>query len=226
MKNTIINVILIFFFLVCTADASEDADSLEPYLLPAVAQGKIEDIKLLVSKGVNINYQAPDSGIDALSLAVYVKNEAAMKLLITSGINLNLKNKLGVTALHTAIISNNIQAVKLLLSKGANSTVSSKGLTPIMLASSVGNNEVIKIFMEKGESINTTQPDGWTALMHAIAKHKLETVTFLLDSHADINAKASLDEGGPLISVLEMAQYYGDQKIINTIIEKSSTLVK
>ena len=114
-----------------------------------MAQGEIEDIKLLVSKGVNINYQAPDSGMDALSLAVYVKNEAAMKLLITSGINFNLKNKLGVTVLHAAIISDNIQAVKLLLSKGANSTVSSKGLTPIMLASSVGNNEMIKVFMEK-----------------------------------------------------------------------------
>lgn len=218
MKSLILSIFLFFGLLInAFAATSQMQDNLEQYFLPAVSRNEIETVRDLISEGVNINYQEPKNEMDALSIAAFNENKEMMILLICSGIDVNLKNRLGVTALHTAILSNNIELVNLILSSGAKSTSSNAGLTSIMFAAYMGNNDIIKIFISRGESINTAQPDGWTPIMHAIAKNKEDTVLFLLKNGADLNAMASLDGNTTPISILEIAKHYGNPNIISAI---------
>jgi ankyrin repeat protein len=71
--------------------------------------------------------------------------------------------------------------------------------------------------MNRGESINVAQPDGWTPIMHAIAQNKEETVILLLKSGANLTAMASINENTAPVSVLEIAKHYGNPNIIHVI---------
>lgn len=227
LKPSILFISLLFGLLGnAFANASQKPVNHEQYFLAAVSRGEIENVRTFISEGININYQEPKNGMDALSIAAFNKNKEMVNLLLESRIDVNLKNKLGVTALQSAILANDLESVNLILSAGAKSTVSNAGLTSIMLAASVGNSDIIKVFMNRGESINVAQPDGWTPIMHAIAQNKEDTVIFLLKNEANLSAMASVNENTTPISVLEIAKHYGNPNIIHAIETAANKMLK
>ncbi len=67
-------------------------------LIASARNNNVELVKLLIDKGVNINYQNND-GFTALMRALQYNNYDIAKLLIESGANIKLKNCLGEDAI-------------------------------------------------------------------------------------------------------------------------------
>ena len=83
-----------------------------------------------------------------------------VKILIDSGINLNLQNNEGITSLHCAAIYNNFSLADLLLRHGADLSIEDKyGNQPLWTATfnDKGRNErreMIKLFLKYGADVN------------------------------------------------------------------------
>ena len=100
---------------------------------------KIEIAKLLISKGVDVNWKN-NRGYNALHDAAQTGHEEMAALLIESGANINESNKGNQTPLHKAAFDGRDKIVNILIQNGANvnpviqSTGSFNGMTPVDLA--------------------------------------------------------------------------------------------
>ncbi len=125
----------------------------------AVKEGEGEIIKLLLSKGANINSQT-DDGYTPLMIAILVntlkmKSIDYFKLLITENSQLNLKNKHGYTAFILANKNNNTKLTSLLAQKGADTSITPANIDLQSLAlshSSEGTYDIAKYYLEHPEN--------------------------------------------------------------------------
>ena len=103
----------------------------------------IPNIKLLLSKGVNINAKGYD-GRTPLHRAAITSPEDTIAFLLSQGANINAKNDQGWTPLHYAAAHSSLSVVKLLVEKGASlnvrgdATMSTPNATPFGVALSYG----------------------------------------------------------------------------------------
>ena len=123
----------------------------------AVVSNQIEVVKLLLSHGANIKKKTGPSGFTLLQWATQSGFLEIAKLLLESGLAIDVKGKWGRTALHGAVYweesmwieYNRDRVVRFLLENGANpNKEDSDGLTAFDMAKKVGNNEAIKIMNE------------------------------------------------------------------------------
>lgn len=68
----------------------------------------------------------------------------AIKIILSSGADIDAAGESGYTALHCAAEQNHVEAVRLLLERGAQLLPDKDGETPIDLASSLGHKDVVK----------------------------------------------------------------------------------
>ena len=83
-----------------------------------VRNGDINDVKLLLGKGADINTKDND-GWTALHYATRHQTTEMAQLLLDRGADINAKDNDGWTALHCAAVYKNTEMVQLLLDKGA-----------------------------------------------------------------------------------------------------------
>ncbi len=88
---------------------------------------------------------------------------------------------------------------------------------PLIEAVKRGDAGQVTKLLESGEAVNTTDADGWTALMHAASKGSVETVQALLNKGADVNAR---DAGG--WTALMLAAYGGNRAVIQSLLDKGA----
>lgn len=166
----------------------ENTENLGTSLLNEVKKENIDGVKALIKSGVNIKYSEGKNGVSALHLASSQGNLELVKIILDAGADINQKDNLGITALHSSIRKKHEDVYKFLRSNGAELSITSKGLTPLMFASAVGSNDLVGILLNEGEGINTSQPDGWTSIMHAAYFGHYDTVKILVKNHADVRA--------------------------------------
>ena len=126
---------------------------------------------------------------------------AIISLLVDRGAE-PIRNYAGRGPVHRSILQNNIKALELLISKSRSfleETDSFSGSTPLHLASRIGNVEIVKIILEEGPEINSTDEIGYTALHHVVKgvahtflsypcteqSKAMEIIRLLLDNGAD-----------------------------------------
>jgi len=203
--------------LVLTARAGTKATA-QP-LHRAAADGDIEQVKLLLSKGADVNEKDP-GGKTALHCASEKGHAEVAKLLISQGAYVNA---IGweMTPLHFAAMSGDKQTVELLLSKGADINAKDRyGSTPLfeaMKSSAAGRKEVVDLLVAKGakvpafhlaayigdiEKVKKCLQDGMdinsqehfcsTALHTAANSGKKDIVEFLISKGAQVDAKDAL----------------------------------
>jgi beta-lactamase regulating signal transducer with metallopeptidase domain len=85
----------------------------------AAAIGDIDQVKFLISKGVDVNVMDNRLNGTPLHLAVHRNQMQVINLLIANGANVNAKNKLGRSSLHTAIDKGRTEIAELLRKHGA-----------------------------------------------------------------------------------------------------------
>eukprot|EP00835_Amoeboradix_gromovi_P001004 NODE_39_length_29903_cov_0.529057.p5 type:complete len:447 gc:universal NODE_39_length_29903_cov_0.529057:23333-24673(+) len=132
----------------------------------AAQKDRIEIVKLLLDKGVDINIK-DDHGRTALHNVIYGGFTEIVKLLLIPRINkakidISLKDDYGMIPLHLAVKYNKLEIVKLLLAY-------------------IDENYNIDII------INETNIDGYTALHYASDLAHMEIVQLLLSNYADPN---------------------------------------
>jgi ankyrin repeat protein len=106
--------------------------TLEKQLIIASQDGNVQEIKRLLSLGVNVNCKqrfSPDAGTP-LIWAVRCRQEKAVEVLLAAGADPNIKTRTGQTALFQAIggyQEDNSRIIKDLILAGANTDEDKKG---------------------------------------------------------------------------------------------------
>ncbi len=92
--------------------------ALEAQLLKAASEGDLNDLKMALQAGANVNV-SDDQDISALRWAAQSGQIEVVKQLLDAGASINQPSASGWTALMQAVIAGNVETVSLLLERGA-----------------------------------------------------------------------------------------------------------
>lgn len=146
----------------------------------AAFRGRTKLVKLLLSKGVNINARV-DMGMTPLYLAINNGQTDVVKFLLSKGADLNIPGgRSERTPLQRAAGKGRKEIVLILLKHGADVNSRSKiGWTPLHSASEAGNKDVIEILLKHGADVNIKTQSGNTAIQLAETAGRKEIVELL-----------------------------------------------
>jgi uncharacterized protein len=126
----------------------------------------------------------------ALADAVERRDQAGVRALLQTGVNVNAAQVDGTTALHWAAYNEDAETVALLLRAKANvNAVNRYGVPPLALACTNGNAAIVKLLLEAGADANATMKGGETVLMMASRSGNDEAVKALLARGAKHDAR-------------------------------------
>lgn len=150
--------------------------------------GQTEIVKLLITKGIDINGR-DNSGNTALMIAAGTGRMDMVRLLIEKGADANVGGT-GNAALNHAVWAGKTEIVKFFIDRGADvNAKAADGRTLLMDAASGGHVDTLKFFIGKGLDVNAKTDDGWTALMLTVRRCNANAAKLLLDHGADVNAR-------------------------------------
>ena len=125
-----------------------------PWLL-AGARGRTEMLRRMISKGPDFSLRNRYGGT-ALIPACHYGHVDTVKLLLTTGINVNHVNDLGWTCLLEIVIlgdggPDHVEIARLVLAAGANPNIADKdGVSPLAHARRKGQTELVRVIAEAG----------------------------------------------------------------------------
>ena len=142
---------------------STDSDDLQK-LFSAVSKGKLEEIKILLDKGIDIN--AKDlRGYTALHIATNEGSLEVVKFLIEMGANVDVKNIKGCTALHIAANNGSLATLKCLIELGADvNAKNTEDYTALHFAAYLNFDHVVLFLIKMGADVSVQNKNGDTAL--------------------------------------------------------------
>jgi ankyrin repeat protein len=165
---------------------------------PEIAIKNLENVKLLVNAGANVNARI-SNGISPLIMAVGVNHQELAEFLMVAGANVNARSKVGISAVAMAVRHNNQEMVELLIAAGAyvDALVFEK-VTALALAVKMQNIEIVAILISAGADVDKqmnepTEEFAFVALHFAVDGESPEIVEALLKGGA--NAKIKDDIG-------------------------------
>jgi len=180
----------------------------------AAATGDVQQVKLNISKGTDINEKS-STGDTPLHYAVRHENKDVAELLIKEGADVNAKNKKGETPVHVALMEHNKELLDLLIAKGAR-------LSCIHLSAYRGNLAEVKSFVQRGTDIDARDADGSTALHYAALRGHRDVSEFLVGRGADVNAKDNAKDSDYGFTPLHHAVGSGHNDIVELFIAKGA----
>jgi hypothetical protein len=161
----------------------------------AVASGNIDQARLLMVGGVNVNLKQKTTGITPIFMAVEQGNIEMVELLLTFRAKINSKDSAKQTPIMSLDEDASPELARLLIRYGAKLNVSdSEGYTPLIRTAGKVKRDVLEILIRAGADINATSKSGQTALMQAAENDDLESVKLLLEAGAPVNAKNKAGE--------------------------------
>jgi len=116
----------------------------------AVANGDIEQVKLLISKGADVNSRNRLNGTP-LHIAVQYRRQALIELLIDKGTDVNAKDSNGQTALRFALDTGQKGVIELLIAKGADvNAMDNRGENALSMAKRRQQTEIVELLLKHG----------------------------------------------------------------------------
>ena len=162
----------------------------------AAADGDIEQVKLLISKGANVNAEDEEKKTP-LHYAAETGQMEVVQLLVEAGADINAGEG-EWTALHGAVYEGRRDIAELLIQKGADvNTKDKNGHQPLFNAIWKKDLDTVKLLINKGANVNIKDRNGYQPLYNAVWKKDLDTVKLLITKGADVNAKGN--DGMPLL---------------------------
>lgn len=158
-------------------------------LLMAARNGDVETLQLLLERGADPHViwkegsVPPENGANALDLASYSQNAAAVKLLLARGVSLDKRGR----PLIFATMNGSLDIAQLLLTAGMPVNVADPlGCTPLIYATQTegGNIALLKLLLAQGADPHAKARDGNTALSFAKRKGWAEAIALLQQAGA------------------------------------------
>ena len=150
----------------------------ETALILAGRYNELDTIKLLLSRGANVNEAA--GGVTALMLSALYGDPPTLRYLLRRGADVNARSDDGRTALMYAAEDGEDENIEVLLEAGANpNRTDAEGKTALMWAAEDGNDEAVRLLLEAGAKINARDKSEQTALGHAIAEDNTDVIRLL-----------------------------------------------
>jgi len=172
----------------CVLSAGLDASATD--LLDAARRNDGPAATRLLRAGANPGARAP-SGESALQWAAHHDNAALVRALLAAGARPGA-NHYGETDLQSACVHGGADTIGLLLAAGADPQAAGpSGVPPLLLAAKSGRADAVRLLLELGASVASTESDqGQTALMWAAAEGNADAMQVLLRAGAEVDAKS------------------------------------
>jgi ankyrin repeat protein len=156
----------------------------------------------------------------ALADAAERGDQASVRALLQTGVDVNAAQVDGTTALHWAAYNDDAETVALLVQAKANvNAVNHYGVPPLALASTNGNAAIVKLLLEAGADADATMKGGETVLMLAARSGNVEALKALLARGAKDNA---LDRHGQ--TALMWAAAEGNTAVVRALMEAGADI--
>jgi ankyrin repeat protein len=150
----------------------------------------------------------------SLIQAVLANDLRAVRLSLSSGVDVNAQNDIGDTALIIAADRNHVDIVRMLIKAKANLDLQEEHQrTALTIAMDKKNTGIAKLLIEANANLDLQDEDGDTALMIAAGDSNLELVNIL------INAKANLEIKDTNGNTALLSANYDAPDVINRLIE-------
>ena len=155
-------------------------------LILAAREGHWKCVQLLLRMEADVN-KINYGGITSLMRAVEKIEEDmdGIRLLISSGANVNAVDRKAETALWLATRSGNLSTTKFLLESGA--SVDSSGQSALLITVKNGHVATAKLLLESGANVNAVDDKYETPLYCAAKNGCLAATKLLLESGADVD---------------------------------------
>jgi ankyrin repeat protein len=165
---------MIAALLAAGADANTTNDEGETALMSVARTGSVEAAELLIKAGADVNAVESWRGQTALMWASSQRNPRMVKLLLQSGANAN-----AVSALRNWARTTTAEPRPQWRPPG--------GFTALQLAAREGCAACATELVQAGAKLDTTSPDGITALLFAVLNARFDTARVLIAAGADVN---------------------------------------
>jgi ankyrin repeat protein len=148
------------------------------------------------------------------------RDRAAVRTLLTGGVDVNATQSDGTTALHWAAYHEDAESAALLIKAGANVNAANRyGVPPLALACTNGNAAVVKLLLEAGADANATMKGGETVLMMAARSGSVDAVKALLVRGAKHDARERRGQ-----TALMWAAAEGHPAVVRALIEAGADI--
>jgi len=153
------------------------------------------------------------SGINLIAEAMN-GNLAAVRKLVANGTDVNFANRIGVTALMAACQWDRLEVARFLLANGADPETRKRysGRNALIYSCLSGDSQIVKLLLDHGAPVDSTDDAGRSALMIAATIGKAEMVRLLLQSGANIHFR---DHSGA--TALDWAAVQGRDEILEIL---------
>jgi len=207
-----------------TPDVAEDMPKPSKSVHEAALDGDIEQVKLLISQGADVNAEN-EAGWTPLHCAARYGHIDVVEWLLARGANVRARDASGQTPLHRSTGSGANYVPKMLVAKGADVKAKDKlGNTVIHHAAGVWHLKegLLEFLVSKGADVNSRNNNGGTPL-HAAASvrkgEKTRAADFLLANGAELNAK---NKDG--FTALYVAAGSGRLKAVESLLDKGALI--
>ena len=185
--------LLILCGIVCLSAVAETRDPqavAERALTEAAFNGKLDEVRGLVSAGISVDARDADQRTP-LMWAAFNGHTTVVEYLLGKGAEVNAKDVNGRTALMYASSGPFKETVELLLKKGAdvNTQGTLEGFTALMTAAAEGQLDVVRLLLVYGANHELTDVDGDTALSFAEQNDHTAVVNLLKNPPPRIGGK-------------------------------------
>ena len=156
------------------------------------------------------------AGDSAVTKAVKSGDVAAVKKLVATRADVNVRSGDGSTPLLWAVHSSDVEMVRVLLSAGAKVDVANNyGVTPLLDASRTGDAEMMELLLKAGADPKRAHTEGETPLMASSRSGNIAAVRLLLDRGVDVNAIDSFQKQ----TALMWASAEGHADVVDALIK-------
>ena len=182
-------------------------------LTEAIECDKIENVRLLIEKGADLNKTDPN-GWTPVTNAIYKNNLNILQLLIERGADVNFVDSFNWTPLIKAISTNKIEAVKVLIANGANVNLGAV-ISPLSAAVYKNYFKIVKLLVENGALINLHNSIGKTPFHSAILHKNMSIITYFLENGANLISRTKHNNENAIELALKKNQPIIMKKLLN-----------
>ena len=156
------------------------------------------------------------TGDSPLATAVKAGNVQAVRALIKSGADVNVRSGDGSTPLLWAADTSSLEIARALVAAGAAvDAANDYGVTPLLHASRTGDAPIVDLLLQAGAAPARAHPEGETPLMAAARAGSVPAVRLLLARGVDVNAAETFQN----TTALMWAAAEGHTEVVDLLLE-------